>query len=105
MKRSAPITVFWFIREGAKLIECTKTEFDKAITEGKSIKYNGYPNRKVERVAEQLEASRMTLLGREELSAKFRAKLLNPQIVVQVQVIDVCDPFFWEQESKLFKYQ
>jgi hypothetical protein len=96
---------FWFIRDGNKLNQCTKEAFDKAITEGKSIKYNGYPNKRTEKIAEALEASRVLLLSKPELPTKFRAVLTNPANVVQIQIIDVDDPQFWIHESKNPKYQ
>ncbi|MCL2359175.1 MAG: hypothetical protein LBH74_07290 [Nitrososphaerota archaeon] len=100
-----PAGPFWFIREGDKLIQCSKTAFDQAIAEGKSIKYNGYPNRRMEKTAEALEASRMLLLSKPDLPSKFRAVLLSPANVVQVEVINVDDPEFWIKESKNPKYQ
>jgi len=54
---------FWFIREGDKLVQCSKAEFDQAVREGKSVKYRTYPNKKVERIADALEASRMAFLN------------------------------------------
>ena len=96
---------FWFIRDGAKLIQCSKGDFDKAIIEGKSIKYGGYANKKCERIAEQLEESRMALLAKLDLPPKFRAVITKPRNVVEVQVIQVDDPQFWVKESKLPKYQ
>ena len=96
---------FWFIRDGDKLIQCSKDDFDKAITEGKSVKYRGCPNKKTERVAEQLEASRMALLAKPDLPTKLRAVLTCPRNVVEVQVIRVDDEQFWEKESKRPKYQ
>jgi hypothetical protein len=95
----------WFIRDGDKLIQCSKEEFDKAITEGKSVKYLGYPNKKTERIAELLETSRMALLEKPDLPTKFRAVLTSPRNVVEVQVIGVDDEHFWEKESKRPKYQ
>jgi hypothetical protein len=100
MKRTAPITAFWFICESSKLVHCSKNEFDRAITQGKSVKYKGYPNKKTERIAEQLEASRMAFLTQPNLSAKFRSNLTDPRLVIAVQVIAPDDPLFWEQESK-----
>jgi hypothetical protein len=96
---------FWFIREDKKLIQSTKEAFDKAIIEGKSIKYNGYPNKRIEKIAEALEASRMLLLSKPDLSPKFRAVLTNPSNIVQVEIIDVDDPAFWIKESRNPKYQ
>jgi hypothetical protein len=98
-------SAFWFIRDGKKLIQCSKKEFDRAIVEGKSVKYRGYANKKSERIAEELEESRMTFLSNTDLLPKFRAVLTNPQNVVEVQIISVDDPQFWIRESKLPKYQ
>lgn len=89
-----PTGSFWFIREGNKLIQRNKTEFDKAITEGKSVKYNGYPDKRTEKIAEALEASCMRFLSQPDLPPKFRAVLTNPANVIQVQIIDVDDPDF-----------
>lgn len=100
-----PTGPFWFIRDGDKLIQCSKAAFDKAIIEGKSVKYNGYPNMRMEKIAEALEASRMLLLSKPDLPTKFRAVLTNPSNVVSVEVIDVDDPDFWSRESKNPKYQ
>ncbi|MGA2682680.1 MAG: hypothetical protein ABSF44_12865 [Candidatus Bathyarchaeia archaeon] len=96
---------YWFVRNGAKLIQCSKADFDKAITEGKSVKYHGYPNKKTERIAEQLEESRMTFLAKPDLPPKFRAAITCPRNVVEVQVIMVDDEQFWVKESKRPKYQ
>lgn len=96
---------FWFIRDTAKLIQCSKDDFDKAITEGKSVKYIGYADKKAERVAEKLEESRMSLLSKPDLPTKFRAVLTCPKNVVEVQVIRVDDEQFWEKESRRPKYQ
>ena len=98
-------SAFWFIRDGAKLIQCSKDDFDKAIIEGKSVKYRGYANKKSERIAEQLEESRMRFLCSPDLPPKFRAVITNPRNVVEVQVILVDDPLFWQKESKRPKYQ
>ncbi len=95
---------FWFIRDGEKLIQCSKDDFDKAIIEGKSVKYRGYADKKCERIAEQLEASRMEFLSKPDLSPKFRAAITNPRNVVEVEVILVDDPEFWKRESKRPKY-
>jgi hypothetical protein len=100
-----PTGPFWFIRDGEKLIQCSKEAFDQAIKDGKSIRYNGYPNRKAEKIAEKLEETRMALLAQPDLPCKLRAALTNPVSVVQIQVIDVDDPDFWLKESKLPKYQ
>lgn len=102
MPKTSP---FWFIRDGAKLIQCTKEDFDKAIIEGKSVKYRGYPNKKTERIADQLEEARMKFLNSPGLQPKFRATITNPRNVVEVQVILVDDPQFWLRESKRPKYQ
>jgi hypothetical protein len=104
-KRTAPITAFWFIREKNKLIQCSKAEFDQAIKDGKSVKYKGYPDKKTERIAEQLETTRMAMLEQPELPTKFRQVLINPQHVINVEIIDADDPLFWEKESRLPKYQ
>lgn len=103
-KRTAPIKAFWFIREGNKLVAVSKGGFDRAITEGKSIKYKGYPNKKTERIAEQLEASRMAFLDKPNLPPKFRAALVDPNLVIEAEVITVDDPLFWEKEAKRPKY-
>jgi hypothetical protein len=105
MNKSGPIAYCWFIRDGEKLIQCTKEGFDKAIVEGKSIKYRGYANKKAERIAEQLEESRMAFLANPDLSPKFRTAITNPMNVCEVQVINVDDPQFWVRESKRPKYQ
>lgn len=102
MPKNSP---FWFIRDGTKLIQSNKTGFDKAIVEGKSIKYHGYANKKTERIAEKLEESRMAFLADPELSPKFRAAITNPKNVCEVQVIQVDDPEFWVKESKRLKYR
>jgi hypothetical protein len=100
------ILPYWFIRDGAKLIQVSKDNFDKAIREGKSVKYGGgYQTKKCERIAEKLEASRMALLEKPDLPTKFREVLTNPKNVVEVQVIAVDDPQFWEKEAKRPKYQ
>lgn len=102
MPKTSP---FWFIRDGEKLIQCSKENFDKAIIEGKSVKYRGYANKKAEKMADQLEESRMVFLAKTDLSPKFRAVITNPRNVVEVQVILVADPDFWQRESKRPKYQ
>ena len=102
MARTLP---FWFIRDGARLIQCSKEDFDKAIVEGKSVIYRGYADKKAERIAEQLEESRMALLAKPELPTKFRAVITCPRNVVEVQVIRVDDEQFWIKESKRPKYQ
>jgi hypothetical protein len=96
---------YWFIIEGEKLIQCSKATFDQAIREGKSVKYRTYASKRIERIAEALEASRMALLNDPQIPTKFREVLTNPIKVVQVQIIDVDDPEFWNKESKLSKYQ
>lgn len=100
-----PTGPFWFIREGDKSIQCNKAEFDKAITEGKSIRYNGYPDKRTEKIAEALEASRMLLLSNPKLPTRLRKIMTDPANVVQVEVINVDDPEFWVKESKNPKYQ
>jgi hypothetical protein len=101
MSKNAP---YWFIREGEKLVLCNKAAFDKAIIEGKSVKYRGHANKKCERIAELLEASRMAFLADPNCSPKFRAAITNPANVCEVQVIQVDDPEFWVKESKRPKY-
>jgi hypothetical protein len=96
---------FWFIRDGKKLIQCTKEAFDRAIIEGKSVKYGGYANKRAERIAEELERSRMAFLADPNLSSKFRAVLTNPLNVCEIQIIQVDDPVFWIRESKNPKNQ
>jgi hypothetical protein len=105
MTKASPITVCWFIRDGTKLIQCTKDAFDKAIVEGKSVKYHGYANKKDEYIAEKLEESRMAFLAKPDLQPKFRTALTTPRNVVEVQIISVDDPNFWLKESKRPKYQ
>jgi hypothetical protein len=99
------ISPFWFIRDGEKLIQCSKGDFDKAIVAGKSVKYHGYANKKCERIAEELETSRVEFLNKPDLSPKFRLVLTDPRNVVEVQIIRVDDPQFWIRESKRTKYQ
>jgi len=96
---------YWFIREGDKLIQCSKTAFDKAIQDGKSVKYRTYASKHVEYIAEALETSRIELLNDPQTPTKFRQVLTDPVKVVQVQIIDVNDPEFWRKESRLLKYQ
>ena len=105
MSKTSQSLACWFIRDGAKLIQCSKNDFDKAIVEGKSVKYRGYANKKSERVADDLEESRMAFLGKPDLSPKFRSAITNPRNVVEVQIIMVDDPQFWLRESKRPKYQ
>jgi len=102
MSKNAP---FWFIKDGEKQIQCTKEAFDQAIKEGKSVFYRSYANKKAEKIALQLEASRMALLAKPGLPSKLRAVLTNPSNVIEVQVILVDDPLFWAKESKLEKYR
>jgi hypothetical protein len=104
-KTSNPVTVFWFIREGDKFIQCSKEAFDQAIRDGKSIRYNAYASKRTQRIAEQLEAARMAFLSDPKTPTKFRAALTDPTLVIQVEIIEVDDPLFWEKESKLPKYQ
>ena len=105
MSKTSPASPYWFIRDGAKLVQCSKEDFDKAIVEGKSVKYRGYANKKSERVADELEESRMAFLGTPDLSPKFRVAITNPRNVVEVQIIMVDDPQFWLRESKRPKYR
>jgi hypothetical protein len=105
MTHTSQTLACWFIRDSTKLVQCSKDNFDKAIVEGKSVKYRGYANRKSERIADELEESRMTFLRSTDLSPKFRAAITNPKNVVEVQVILVDDPQFWVKESKRPKYQ
>lgn len=97
-------SAFWFIRDGEKLIQCNKDSFDKAIIEGKSVKYRGYANKRCEHIADKLEESRMAFLAKPDLTPKFREVITNPRNVVEVQVILVNDPDFWQRESKRPKY-
>ena len=105
MNKPAPIAYCWFIRDGEKLIQTTKEGFDKAIVEGKSVKYRGYANKKAENIAEQLEKSRMAFLANPDLSPKFRAAITKPSNVCEVQIIQADDPMFWIKEAKRPKYQ
>jgi hypothetical protein len=105
MPKTSPTSPHWFIRDDTKLIQCCKEDFDKAIVEGKSVKYRGYANKKSERIADELEESRMDFLSKPDLSAKFREAITNPRNVVEVQIIMVDDPQFWLRESKRPKYQ
>jgi hypothetical protein len=97
---------FWFIRhsDGQKLIQCSKEEFDLAIAEGKSVKYGCYANRKKERIAEQLERSRMAMLAKTDLPLKLRVALTDPVKVIDVQIVTLADPDFWVRESKRVKF-
>ena len=104
MTKNSQILGCWFIRDGDKLIQCCKEDFDKAIVEGKSVKYRGYANKKSERIADELEESRMAFLRSPDLSPKFRAAITNPRNVIEVQIIQVDDPQFWQKESKRPKY-
>jgi hypothetical protein len=97
------LSPFWFIRDGEKLIQCSKSDFDEAIVAGKSVKYHGYANKRCEHIAEDLEKSRMEFLNKPDLSPKFRAVITNPRNVVEVQIILVNDPQFWIKESKRTK--
>jgi hypothetical protein len=96
---------YWFIRQGEKLIQCNKADFDQAIRDGKSVKYRTYANKRAERIADVLEESRMTLLNDPQIPTKFRQILTDPVKVVQVQIINVDDPEFWNKESRNPKYQ
>ena len=104
MTKASPILACWFIKEGSKLFQCSKEAFDKAIIEGKSVKYRGYANRKCERIADELEETRMAFLSKPDLPPKFRAAITNPKNVVEVQIILADDPQFWQRESKRPKY-
>ena len=104
MSKTSQTLACWFIRDSAKLVQCSKEGFDKAIVEGKSVKYRGYANKKAERIADELEESRMAFLSNPDLSPKFRAAITNPRNVVEVQIILVDDPQFWQRESKRPKY-
>jgi hypothetical protein len=97
-------TACWFIREGLKLRQCSKEDFDKAISEGKSIKYGCYADKRSERRADQLETSRLEFLRNSKLPPKFRAVLTNPNRVIQAQIITVEDAAYWLRESKDPKY-
>jgi len=61
MSKASKACAFWFIRDGMKLLQCSKEDFDKAITDGKSVKYGCYGGKKMALQAEALEASRMEL--------------------------------------------
>jgi len=98
-------SAYWFVREGFRLLQCSKEDFDQAIIEGKSVKYGCYANKKSERLADELEASRMEFLGKSSLTPKFRAALTNPKNVIDVQVITLMDSQHWVRESKLPKYK
>ena len=100
----SPTGPFWFVRDGNKLKQCSKEVFDEAIRQGKSVKYKGYPCRRVEKIADALEVSRMKLLAKPDLPSKFRSVLTNPVQVIAVQVIDVYDSEFWIRESRNPKY-
>jgi hypothetical protein len=105
MPQTSPIAHCWFIRDGTKLVQCSKEDFDKAIVEGKSVKYRSYANKKSERIADDLEESRMAFLRNPDLSPKFRAAITNPRNVVEIQIIMVDDSQFWLRESKRPKYR
>src|SRR5208283_5534600 len=100
MTKTSQTLACWSIRDGTKLIQCSKEDFDKAIVEGKSVKYRGYANKKSERIADELEDSRVAFLRSPDLSPKFRAAITNPRNVIEVQIIQVDDPQFWQKESK-----
>jgi hypothetical protein len=104
MKQNPPAPPFWFIRDGSKLTSCSKADFDKAILEGKSIRYRGYGDKKTEKIAEKLEASRMEFLAKPELPQLFRTAITNPANVVEVEIIQADDPDFWVKEYKRTKY-
>jgi hypothetical protein len=96
---------YWFIRQEDKFIQCSKKDFDQAIRDGKSIKYRTYANKRMEHIAELLETSRMAFLNNPQTPTKFRQVLTNPINVVQVQIIDVNDPEFWNKEARHPKYK
>jgi hypothetical protein len=104
MKQNPALPPFWFIREGSNLKPVSKTEFDKAILEGKSIRYRGYADKKTERIAEKLETSRMEFLAKADLPPKFRTAITNPSNVVEVEIIWADDPDFWLKEFQRPKY-
>ena len=99
------VSAYWFIRDGLKLLQCSKEDFDRAITEGRSVKYRGYANKKSERIADALESSRMEFLRNPDLSPVFRSALTNPENVIDVQIITLMKPDFWAKESKMPKFQ
>ncbi len=105
MSKTSQPSPFWSILNGTEWKPCSKVDFDKAIISGKSVKYRGYPNKKTERVADELEESRMAFLSKPDLPPKFRAAITNPRNVVEIHVIDADDPQFWVRESKRPKYQ
>ncbi len=105
MSKSSSTSPYWFIRDGAKLMPCSKSDFDRAVAEGKSVRYRGYANKKAERIADELEESRMAFLRNPDLPPKFRTVITNPRNVVEIQVIAVDDAQFWMKESKRLKYQ
>jgi hypothetical protein len=105
MPKTSPTSPYWFIRDGTKLIQCSKEDFDKAIVEGKSVKYRSYANKRIERIADDLEESRMAFLRNPDLSPKFRAAITNPRNVVEIQIIMADDSQFWLRESKRPKYR
>jgi hypothetical protein len=105
MNAMSKTLAYWFIREGTKLIQCNKDEFDKAIREGKSVKYRMYADKKSEKIAEALEESRMAFLNNPATPTRFRAVITKPENVVQIEIIEADDPDFWVKESKNPKYQ
>jgi hypothetical protein len=104
MKQNPPQPPFWLIKTGANFIAATKAEFDQAISEGKSVRYRGYPDKKTEKIAEKLESARMEFLGKADLPETFRAAITNPVNVVEVEIIRVDDPDFWQKEYQRPKY-
>ena len=86
MPKTSPTSPHWFIRDGDKLIQCSKEDFDKAIVEGKSVKYRGYANKKSERIADDLEESRMAFLRKPDLSPKFREAITNPRNDLKLKI-------------------
>jgi len=105
MSKASQPSKFWSILVGTEWIPCSKVDFDRAVVEGKSVKYRGYANKKAERIADELEESRRAFLSKSDLSSKFRAAITNPTNVVEVQVIRVDDSQFWVKEAKRPKYQ
>ena len=104
MSKASKACAFWFIRDGLKLLQCSKEDFDRAIADGKSVKYGCYGGKKMALQAEALEASRMELLKNPKTTPKFRATLTDPKFVIENQIITVSDSQFWVRESKLPKY-
>ena len=102
MSKTSP---HWFIRDGDKLIQCSKEDFDKAIIEGKSVKYRSYANKKSGRIADDLEASRMELLKNPNISPKIPRSHNKPEACHRSPDHNGHGPQFWVTESKLPKYR